>query len=108
MTQSILQIATDLVEACPGTGKMTSAQRVLLAGMIAEEMSRQRQEGYAAGASDMKALLADIVSFRDECLVAKLELISAADPTGDARLAYGVVTDQLTELIKRHTEKRKP
>ena len=49
MTQSILQIATDLVEACPGTGKMTSAQRVLLAGMIAEEMSKQRQEGYALG-----------------------------------------------------------
>ena len=44
-----VQIATNLVEACPGTGKMTSAQRALLAGTIAEELSKQRQEGYATG-----------------------------------------------------------
>ena len=49
MTKSVLQIASDIVEACPGTGEMTSAQRVLLAGMIAEELSKQRQEGQADG-----------------------------------------------------------
>ena len=49
MNKSVLQTVFDIVEACPGTGKMTSAQRVLLAGMIAEEMSKQRQEGCAEG-----------------------------------------------------------
>ena len=58
---------------------------------------------HVAGASGLKTLLADIISFRDECLVAKRDLIPAADPTGDARLAYGVVSDQLTALIKRHS-----
>ena len=50
----------------------------------------------------LKALLAEIVSFRDECLAAQRDLIPAADPNGDARLAYGVVADQLTALMKRH------
>ena len=49
-----------------------------------------------------KALLSDIVSFRDECSVAELKLIPEADLSGDARLAYGIVADQLTDLIARH------
>lgn len=43
MTKSTLQIANDIVEACPGTGRMTSAHKLLLAGMISEELSKQRQ-----------------------------------------------------------------
>lgn len=58
--------------------------------------------GTPPGASELKALLADIVSFRDEILIAKRYMIHAFDPMGDARLAYGVVSDQLTALIKRH------
>lgn len=48
------------------------------------------------------AALSDIITTRDECRTAQRDLIAAADPTGDARLAYGVVADQLTALIKRH------
>ena len=46
MTQSTLQIANDIVEACPYTAKMKSAHKLLLAAMISEELSRQRKEGF--------------------------------------------------------------
>ena len=52
MTQSTLQIANDIVEACPYTAKMRSAHKMLLASMIAEELSKQRKEGYGNGFSD--------------------------------------------------------
>ena len=48
------------------------------------------------------SLLADVIAFRDECRTAQRELIPQADPTGDARQAYGVCADQLTALIERH------
>ena len=51
MNKSVLQIANDIVEACPYTAKMKSAYKILLAGILAEELSRQRREGYAAGYS---------------------------------------------------------
>ena len=51
MNKSVLQIAGELVEACPYTANMKQAHRLLLASMIAEELSRQRKEGYAAGFS---------------------------------------------------------
>lgn len=53
-------------------------------------------------ADKMEALLADISNFRDQCRTAQRDLIPAADPTGDARMAYGVAADQLDALIKRH------
>lgn len=56
----------------------------------------------AVGASELKALLADIVALRDECRFAHSNMIQAADPNGDARLAYGVISDRLDALIKRH------
>ena len=43
MTKSPIQIASELVSDCPGTFKMTSGQRQLLIGMIAEELERRRQ-----------------------------------------------------------------
>ena len=52
MNKSVLQTAFDIVKACPGTGRMTSAQRMFLAGMIAEELSKQRKEGYQDGYED--------------------------------------------------------
>ena len=52
MTQSPLQIANDIVEACPGTGKLTSAQRMLLKGEISEALSKQQQTGYKNGYVD--------------------------------------------------------
>ena len=52
MTQSALQIANDIVEACPYTTKMKSAHKLLLAAMISEELSKQRQEGYKKGYSE--------------------------------------------------------
>ncbi len=50
----------------------------------------------------MKTLLADIIAFRDECRTAQRDLIPAADPTGDARMAYGTCADLLTALIARY------
>lgn len=50
-------------------------------------------------------LLADIIAIRDECRIAQRLLAPADDPTGDARLAYGVCADQLAALIERHTKK---
>ena len=47
-----LQIANELVEACPGTGKLTSAQRMLLKGEISEALSKQQQTGYKNGYVD--------------------------------------------------------
>ena len=47
-------------------------------------------------------LLGDIISLRDECRNAQRDLIPAADPTGDARMAYGIVADHLTAMILRH------
>ena len=52
MNKSILQISTDIVEACPYTKHMISAHKLLLAGMISEELSKQRQEGWHAGYMD--------------------------------------------------------
>ena len=49
MTKSTLQIANDIVEACPYTAKMKSAHKLLLAGMIAEELKKQMMVGYTAG-----------------------------------------------------------
>ncbi len=57
----------------------------------------------AAGASELKALLADIVACRDECRGAEKNLLPAADPLGDARIAFGTVANQLDALIKRHS-----
>ena len=51
------------------------------------------------------SLLADVIAFRDECRTAQRDLIPQADPTGDARLVYGVCADQLTALIERHQGK---
>lgn len=48
MNKSVLQIASDIVEACPYTAKMMTAHKLLLAGMISEELSRQRLAGYEA------------------------------------------------------------
>lgn len=48
------------------------------------------------------SLLSEIILFRNECRAARKTMIPAADPTGDARLAFKVVADQLTELIKRY------
>ena len=56
----------------------------------------------AVGASELKALLADITSCRNECMRAKEELMPMADPDGSARIAYGVVADHLAAIIKRH------
>lgn len=55
-----------------------------------------------AGASELKALLADIVACRDECRDAEKNLLPAADPRWDARIAFGTVANQLDALIKRH------
>ena len=49
MTQSVLQTANDIVEACPYTRKMKSAHKLLLAAMFAEELSRYGQERYLDG-----------------------------------------------------------
>ena len=49
MTKSPIQIASEFVNDFPGTFKMTSGQRMLRAGMLAEELEKQRKEGYAAG-----------------------------------------------------------
>ena len=49
MTQSVLQIANDIVEACPYTKRMISAHKLLLSAMISEELSKQRQEGMYEG-----------------------------------------------------------
>lgn len=57
MTKSGLQIASDIVEACPYTKNWTSAPKLLLAAMFAEELSKQRQEGYAAGCRDTVGVL---------------------------------------------------
>ena len=65
-------------------------------------LAEEREGGTPKGASELKALLADIVSFRDECWVAARDLMPVADPTGDARLVYRVIAEQLTVLIKRH------
>jgi len=59
-------------------------------------------DGAASAVSELKALLADISSFRDQCRTAQRALIPAADPRGGARMAYGVAADQLDALIKRH------
>lgn len=48
------------------------------------------------------SLLTDVITFRSECRMAQQNLIPAADPTGDARLAYGVCADALTAMIERH------
>ena len=47
----------------------------------------------------MNNLLAEVIRVRDECLSAHRDLIPAADPSGDASLAYKVVADRLTEII---------
>lgn len=47
------------------------------------------------------SLLDEVIAFRDECRTAQRELIPQADPTGDARRAYGVCADQLTALLER-------
>ena len=52
MTQSVLQIASDIVEACPYTKRMISAHKLLLSAMISEELSKQRKEGYQDGYED--------------------------------------------------------
>ena len=57
MTQSILQIAFDIVETCPYTRKMTSAHKAVLAIMISEELSRYGQERYTAGCRDTVGVL---------------------------------------------------
>ncbi len=61
MNKSVLQIANDIVEACPYTAKMKSAHKLLLAGMISEELSKQQQigfkNGYAAGCRDTVGVL---------------------------------------------------
>ena len=52
MTKSPIQIASDIVSDCPGTFKMTSGQRQLLVGMIAEELKKQRKQWYENGRYD--------------------------------------------------------
>ena len=58
MNKSVLQIANDIVEACPYTAKMRSAHKLLLAGMISEELDRQTiaeyKRGYRVGYQDGK------------------------------------------------------
>ena len=48
MTKSPIQIASELVSDCPGTFNMTYGERQLLIGIIAEELKKQRKEGYEA------------------------------------------------------------
>lgn len=66
----------------------------IIPSSFARKLERERDE-----------LLSNIVAFRDECRVAARDLIPAADPSGDARMAYGSVADQLTALIE--TPRRK-
>ena len=47
----------------------------------------------------MSYLLGEIKRVRDECRAACSDLLPSADPLGDARMAYGVVADRLTEII---------
>ena len=47
----------------------------------------------------MNDLLGEIKRVRDECRAACSDLLPSADPLGDARMAYGVVADRLTEII---------
>ena len=58
MTKSIIRIASELVGYCPGTFKMTSGERQLLIGMIAEELEKQTiaeyKRGYRVGYQDRK------------------------------------------------------
>ena len=61
-------------------------------------MSATEESAQKGGVS----LLDDIIAFRDECRAAQRDLIPASDPTGDARLAFHAVADQLDALIKRH------
>jgi len=49
-------------------------------------------------------LLAEVIRVRDECLSAHRGLLPEADPSGDARLAYGVVADRLTEIIAEQSQ----
>ena len=53
----------------------------------------------------MNNLLAEAIRVRDECFSAQRDLIPAADPSGDARLAYKVVADRLTEIIVEQARK---
>lgn len=49
MTKSTLQIASEIVEAHPETSRMKSAHKMLLIGMIAEELEKMRKEEYRRG-----------------------------------------------------------
>ena len=46
-------------------------------------------------------LLADVITLRDEARTVQRYLIPLADPTGDARLAYGVMADRLDQIIEQ-------
>lgn len=48
------QIAAEIVEAWPYHTGIKSAHKATLVVLIAEKLSEQRQEGYAAGMKDWK------------------------------------------------------
>lgn len=53
----------------------------------------------------LKAMIQELLN---ECSTAKRELLPQADPTGDARLAYGIVADRLAEILSSTIREDKP
>src|SRR3989337_1087432 len=43
-------------------------------------------------------LITEIIALRDEARASQRNLVPAADPTGDARMAFGVVADRLDDI----------
>ena len=68
-------------------------------------MSDEASNGAAVGSTE---LLAEIITLRDEARSAQINLIPAFDPTGDARMAYGVVADRLDKIIARANALHQP
>lgn len=49
MTQSVLEIASDLIDNWPYARGIKSAHKSMLIAMIAEALSEQRKQGYRTG-----------------------------------------------------------
>jgi hypothetical protein len=50
------------------------------------------------------ALLREVAVMRDECRVAQRDLLPVADPTGDARMTYGICADRMDKILARLRE----
>jgi len=54
----------------------------------------------ATRVAELEGLLWEITVLRDETRDAQRLLLPAADPTGDARLAYGIIADRLDAALR--------